>query len=86
MCSGEGICDERDNVSSYSGCHQLGRPWDHDKRRSRSISTTRRYTVAVQETGTRHGEIQCLERVFTQTKLSNLTSYVHATGSEFKAR
>ena len=38
------------------------------------------------ETGKRHCEIQCLERVFTQTKLSPISkSYVLAVGSEFKS-
>ena len=43
------------------------------------------HAYTVWETGTRHGEIQCLERVFTQTKLSNLKSYVHTIAYEIKA-
>ena len=42
-------------------------------------------STMVWETGTRHGEVQCPERVITQTKLSNSKSYVLAVGSEDKS-
>ena len=42
-------------------------------------------STIVRETGTRHGEVQCPERVFTETKLSNSKSYVLAVGSEDKS-
>ena len=84
MDSGEGMWDKR-VVADWDGHgskmkeklaafhNLLPHGWDEH------VSTI------VWETGTRHGEVQCLERVFKRKKLSNSKSYVLAVGSEDKA-
>ena len=75
-----------------TGCRRLGWTWVQDERELGCIPQfvavhdwDERVSTIVWETGTRHGEVQCLERVFTQTKLSNSKSYVLAVGSEDKS-
>ena len=75
-------------VCGTNGLSPIGMDMDPRKREIRCIPqfvATLLHGYTVWETGTRHGEIQCIERVFTHTKLSNSKSYVHAVGSEVKS-